>query len=746
MSDYARIHCGSSNNPVAAQASDVATNVGKILDAGEQFVLIELLQQLPDVYEANDQGTYPEFVDNEWNKISQRLNCHIGILVSVDCLQNCEAAITSDLSFEQTVEDLAAELHLLPGLKAISRFKHLFVVDRRSVIYIHDVTQERRRSVRLKGVLYFLNSPGEAGEVNASPQIFVNALKEAGLGDDVRSGPAKKIADFLRTTLGNVVRVDIPDFVFQEPLPDEPRSTKRWQILDRALQDSPIHRINIAVAIVKGGITQVLNRWWTEAEAKANTQDGDLWEALTRVEYWNPRDRAPDFVTLGEQDRPAMPPQVRAELPPVSGRDDRVRRFCLAVPFAKFGGLIVAERDQIETFRGIERLLTDYCRDTYPSIDKSSGNTIHKFRHEVPLSIAVFAPPGAGKSFAVKEIARQLGYGPDDIQEFNVAQFRQVKDLDDAFSSIQKRFDKHKQDIKKYQADDREMKKLKPPLAFFDEFDCALGTEGLGWLKYFLAPMQDGIFGPSRAKIDRAIFVFAGGVHKSFEEFDPRIEFPKEELGYQVSEEYDREIKKFADRKGPDFISRLRAYIDIPEANAEPGHAKHFLRRAIQLRGLLENKVHFAEEGELAHVDEALIYALLTVDRYRHGVRSMEAVLRMCTPHDEAGKQKHLHITSLPERPQLNMHVNAEKFYVRLHRGRARMQPRLSGEIAGVVERIRNKVGAASPKQLKEKFEALAGELATRSTAKDATELEAELRVLEKLLDFETTNSSDAGS
>jgi hypothetical protein len=41
------------------------------------------------------------------------------------------------------------------------------------------------------------------------------------------------------------------------------------------------------------------------------------------VEYWNPRDRAPDFVTLREHDRPAMPSQSRARLPIVKGDHDR---------------------------------------------------------------------------------------------------------------------------------------------------------------------------------------------------------------------------------------------------------------------------------------------------------------------------------------------------------------------------------------------------------------------------------------
>jgi hypothetical protein len=76
-----------------------------------------------------------------------------------------------------------------------------------------------------------------------------------------------------------------------------------------------------------------------------------------------------------------------------------------------------------------------------------------------------------------------------------------------------------------------------PPLAFFDEFDSALDDQELGWLRYFLAPMQDGIFYDNEdpkhpvQKIKRSILVFAGGIHTSFEEFDPRTSAPARDLG-----------------------------------------------------------------------------------------------------------------------------------------------------------------------------------------------------------------------
>ena len=82
-------------------------------------------------------------------------------------------------------------------------------------------------------------------------------------------------------------------------------------------------------------------------------------------------------------------------------------------------------------------------------------------------------------------------------------------------------------------------------MIIFDEFDTKLGGEHLGWLKYFLAPMQDGQFkaGDLIYRIVRAIFVFIGGTSYTFSKF----------LGKG------NEDPEFRAAKGPDFVSRLRA-------------------------------------------------------------------------------------------------------------------------------------------------------------------------------------------
>ena len=87
----------------------------------------------------------------------------------------------------------------------------------------------------------------------------------------------------------------------------------------------------------------------------------------------------------------------------------------------------------------------------------------------------------------------------------------------------------------------------------------------------------------------------------------------------------------------------------------------------MQLRSFLKPKD--PKDGIEAKIDPALVYALLTVDRFRHGVRSMQAIVEMCTP-----IHGRVEIASLPPRAQLEMHVDSAEFMVRVHRGRARSQ------------------------------------------------------------------------
>lgn len=290
------------------------------------------------------------------------------------------------------------------------------------------------------------------------------------------------------------------------------------------------------------------------------------------------------------------------------------------VPMGKFGNLLTVDRREIESFRNIRRLVNGYCCQ-------------EKF--ERPLSMAVFGPPGSGKSFGIAQVAKSLR--PDEIEKltFNLSQFGSIEELVAAFHKI------------------RDLNLSgKTPLVFWDEFDSVFGGIKFGWLRYFLVPMQDGEFSDGRTThpIGKAIFVFAGGIFHSMELFV-------------------RESQDQRDAKAPDFISRLRGYVNILGANPpddtedkKVSDPFYQIRRAILLRSILWQNVpqifsNRDQKGRL-NIDNGILRALLKTRCYKHGARSMEAIIGMS---NLAGKT-HFDQSSLPPETQLDLHVDGQDF------------------------------------------------------------------------------------
>ena len=301
----------------------------------------------------------------------------------------------------------------------------------------------------------------------------------------------------------------------------------------------------------------------------------------------------------------------------------------IRVPVASFGKLRTVDRTEIESYKSIMNLLDEY-------LSKRDVTT--------PLSIAVFGPPGSGKTYGVTQISKSLQ--PEKIEklEFNVSQFRSLEDLVNAFHKVQSTG-----------------LEGKIPLVFFDEFDCFYGQRK-GWLKYFLAPMQDGIFrdGETFHPIGKSIFVFAGGTSHTFEDFFTEYteenQFNDLEEARQAWEEWDQ----FCDAKGPDFVSRLRGYVNIMAINPTNEVDRcYMIRRAMILRSILKAKAgHIFDKDEKALIDPGVLRALIKVRRYKHGVRSMEAVIDMSLLSDRAEFQP----AALPPKDQLSLHVDADHF------------------------------------------------------------------------------------
>jgi ATPase family associated with various cellular activities (AAA) len=361
------------------------------------------------------------------------------------------------------------------------------------------------------------------------------------------------------------------------------------------------------------------------------------------------------------------------------------------VPIGAFDRIKTADVREIEDLRTIGKLLQSY-------LSRPSGSS-------KPLAIAVFGPPGAGKSTAVKCIIENLPKACQDLvrdarHECNLAALADPEDLAHYFQL----------------ARDAALRG-KVPVLFFDEFDCAIARAQYFWLKHFLGPIQDGEFrsGHIVYPIGRAIFVFAGGVSKTFHDFETAMEANRNAAQDQaLADPADRPastgarggegrakdnksaaVKRSSDVasgslagsgakppqanfKGVDFLSRLHGHIDVaglsPEAD-KPAQAAAFypsakdetaivvdpsylMRRAFTLRSVL--KFHapgiFSQGSpQVAHIDPGIVDALLVTKTFKHGTRSMEAVIRMSSLEGrDSFEQSHL-----PPDNQLNMHSTA---------------------------------------------------------------------------------------
>lgn len=324
------------------------------------------------------------------------------------------------------------------------------------------------------------------------------------------------------------------------------------------------------------------------------------------------------------------------------------------IPYLRYEKLITYDKFEIEQLRDIHQLFRSY---------------VHNTDWNRPLSICVFGPPGSGKSFAVEQIAESIANTETEKTfkfktfKFNVSQMKGSEELVTAFHQIR----------------DAGLKG-ECPVVFFDEFDSKLACEKFGWLKYFLAPMQDGEFTQKGHPhfIGRAIFIFAGGTYYSMQTFKDATNTEYAKL-----------------QKAPDFLSRLKGHINILGPNRQCPHGKelskktfqcpydkdlskktlgtcsnnnvddckmskqtcgepiqniceqknvsqqcetctektrfcdfgYYLRRATLLRSLLEKKLDIKQDTPI-EIDYNVLTAFINVAKYSYGARSLDAIIQ----------------------------------------------------------------------------------------------------------------------
>ena len=114
--------------------------------------------------------------------------------------------------------------------------------------------------------------------------------------------------------------------------------------------------------------------------------------------------------------------------------------------------------------------------------------------------------------------------------------------------------------------------------------------------------------------------------------------------------------------KKPDFMSRLRGYVNVMGPNRQSADDVAWpLRRALLLRSLVAQRapqmMRAERDAPRLDIDEGVLRAFLLIGEYIHGARSLEAILEMSSL---SGKPR-FERSCLPARQQLAVHVDADR-------------------------------------------------------------------------------------
>ena len=597
--------------------------------------------------------SYPFCGGKLWQKLVGDKNTLITI-VNLNNLRKYDVKVSKGISWEQTALDLAFELTNNKQLKELLKSDHLIVsIGSAGALYIK------------KGVL-----KNEAEfQLIFDPECMEDEWENDN-GSTVGTGSAF-IAGFILKYIDNFIHYHTED----------KGTEKNYQPEIQQLVKTGLNAIRIVskhgLFVTKEQKNQNPYQYPFHALAKVNSDNPfyyssvfvpSPWWSLTNGETVNPEYlKNNDWSILANNYFPEKLKQER--LKQLTTRNSKVTNgninreetltnpkpfFELARDVARFGPLMVQyapkikfgnfvsfDRNEIESLRNIKKLMLDYY---------------HHEKGERPLNIAIFGPPGAGKSFAVKQIAKSvINVNNIQILDYNLSQFSNPDELAGVFHSIR--------DV---------VLAGKLPIVFWDEFD----SEELRWLKELIAPMQDGVFQESGVShpLGKCIFFFAGGTSYSMSNFDPQNRYPKEIQNSKLKKKKEQDEQNFKLKKGPDFISRINGYLNVLGPNRRLIYSRKTMswqedpldvcfpvRRAVFIRGVLRLK-----DGEELHMDWGLLSAFLEISGYKRGSRSLERLLHQLTLNNN---DKFIR-SNLPSDEVIGMNVDYDEFIQLMYKDR----------------------------------------------------------------------------
>jgi hypothetical protein len=505
-----------------------------------------------------------------WECLSERHAERLTVVMKADDLRLSEVHISRELSWERTAQDLAWEVLYSRGLAGLARCAHVVI------------------SFGAAGAFVYTRGNGEwPCRLLFDPEAVEGTWEQCYPGRMVGSTSC---------LVAGIAR----ELMLAPDAPDISRGARAGLASARFLHREGYGRRGTAAS-------EVELEFPVRAVAEAtNTNESPFQETPVSM-----RSGAKYWTILGDRHRDDLEELARQVV--LKGPE----RVLKGVPLGCFGALLTVDRQEIESLRSIRSVVGEYVSQARP---------------KRPLSIAVFGPPGSGKSFGITQLALALRPGEIEPKEFNLSQFASPGELLSALHQVR--------DI---------ALGGKIPLVFWDEFDSDFQGP-YGWLRYFLAPMQDGRFqeGDVSHPVGKAIFVFAGGTSETLENF-----------GRNATPDQARSAKV------PDFVSRLKGYMNVLGPNPRAGTEDPYfvLRRAILLRSMLSRDAKHVLRGGEMQIDAGVLRAMLWTRVYNHGARSMESVIAMSRLAGESRFER----SCLPTEAQLDLHVDGQDFLARVH-------------------------------------------------------------------------------
>lgn len=555
------------------------------------------------------QGDLWRTVSGQFDSESKGFADRLVTIINAESLRFHETGISRGLSWEKTVQEICQELESNVSVRPLLRSRHLLIV------------------FRHEGVLWLDtgNPTGEGGRLIFDPSLCEGEW-ETTLADPSGDvfGHLTIFTAFVATELA--LRPKIDNDRFESALKAGLEATRTLRLVghepDPNIKDSnePGFPFSRLVALSAEQNSGQLKTQFAAIQVPCSDEPcvpGNDWTIIAHHE----RRHGGSHALFGTAMQVALKGSVALK----------------KVPHASFGKLISIDRDEMEALRALRRTIRRY---------------VNNAQERKPLALAVFGPPGSGKSFGVEEIAGEVFAGKACILKFNLSQFSDPAELIGAFHQVR----------------DKVLEGF-VPVVFWDEFD----SNEYKWLQYFLAPLEDGKFqsGQITHAISRCIFVFAGGTSCDFEHFGPapeaRTREEKEALNKRYKQKRIREADEkrrtdFILKKGPDFVSRLDAHFNVlgtnqrEDFNFETGKWDRLadndvgfpIRRALMIRSVLR-----LDNQTWLEIEPALLAALLRVSKYRHSARSLKKIILLL----QTAQGEPLRRANLPPRDLLARHI-----------------------------------------------------------------------------------------